>query len=105
MVEPAPQPREQATEWRRPVAVIRRPASLEVVDTDLLRGMYVPARLREERRYVAARTGPLAVEDGLATLGGLGVEAALRRRGCRDGELVEVQGRQLRRDEVGRATH
>ena len=97
--------REETTERRCAVASIRRPARLEVVDANLLRRVHVPAGLGEERRNVATRASSAAVEDRLAALRGLGVEAAFWWRGCRDGELVEVEGSELRGDEVGRATH
>jgi len=65
--------------------------------------MFQPG-LGEERRNVAT-CASAAVEERLAALRGLGVEAAFGRRGCRDGELVEVQGSEPRGDEVGRAAH
>jgi hypothetical protein len=64
--------------------------------------MFEPGSVKSGGTWqLAHRPRPLS----LAALRGLGVEAAFWWRGCRDGELVEVEGSELRGDEVGRATH
>src|SRR5439155_3623827 len=63
--------------------------------------MHVPARLGKERWDVAhiALRGP--IEDGAASVGGSRVKGAWWRRRRRNSELVEVQRRQLRGNQVG----
>src|SRR5262249_28388909 len=63
--------------------------------------MQVPPRLGVDRRYVAGRALRLTGEDGFAARGGGLVEAALRRRRSRYRELVDLERRKLRRDEIG----
>src|ERR1051325_4526804 len=67
--------------------------------------MEVVPGLGEERRDVAGRALPSAVEDFFAAPGRCRIETALGRRRRRDGELVEVQRPQLRGDQVGGAAY
>ena len=100
VIEAALLAREQTLEGRGPVAAIRRPLGLEIIDADLGAGMHLPARLGVERRHIAGCASPLALEDHLAPLGG---RAVIRGRGWHgrwDGELVEVEGGELGSDTV-----
>src|SRR5919198_4835336 len=85
---------------RRPVAERRGAVGLEVVDADLLAGVEVPAGVAELRRHVAARAASLAVEDRLAASRGGAVDALGVRH--RQRELVQVERRELRGDQVAR---
>ena len=59
-----------------------------------------PSRLREERRHVATRALRLPVEDRLPALRGGLIERLLGRLRSGDRQLVVVQRRELRRDDV-----
>src|SRR3954449_4400440 len=100
VIEAALQPREQSTERRRAIALVRRALRLEVVDANLGRLVEVPARLGEQRLDVAARASRAAGEDLLACFGRAWIKAAGRRTRRIERELVELQRRQLRRDEI-----
>src|SRR5207302_2342370 len=97
VIEAALGVREKPAQGRRAVAPIGRPLRLEIVDPDLRAGVQVPAGLGEERRHVALRAARLALEEALAALGRLLVEATLGRARRTQCELVEVQGRELGR--------
>ena len=53
----------QRPQRRRPVALVRRPHRLEVVDADLFGRMQVPPRFSENRWYVACGAFCLVVEE------------------------------------------
>jgi hypothetical protein len=63
--------------------------------------MQVPARLGEQRFYVAARAAGLALEQLVAALGCFRIERSGRRVWRLQAELIQVQRRELGRDEVG----
>src|SRR5882724_5075313 len=86
------------------VVIVGGAAGLEVVDPDLLGGVQVPPGLGVERGHVAVGAAGLA-ENLLAALSGGGIEAAGGRRRRRDGELIEVEGRELRRHPVDVGLH
>ena len=81
-------------ERRRPVALVRRPLRLEVVDADLVRRvcMFQPGSVNSGGTWQLAQSR-LAVEQRLPALGRGGVEAPRRRLRGREGELVELQRR------------
>src|SRR5439155_24533936 len=66
-----------------------------------VRRVQVPARLGKDRWHVAGRAARSPVEDGCSTLGRGPIERSIRGGRRRDRELVEVQRRQLRRNEIG----
>lgn len=82
------------------VSSIWRPLGLEVVDADLLRLVRIPARFREQRRYVAGATARLAIENLFAIPGHRLIETACGRLGRGQRQLVEVEGGKLGRDAV-----
>src|SRR5262249_45663628 len=91
----------QARQRRGAVAMVGIARGLEVVDADLRGGVRVPAGLRVERRGAGGGAAGLAREELAAASRRARIEAAGRRARGGDGELVEVQGRQLRGDQIG----
>src|SRR5215469_7854001 len=87
------------------VHVRRRAVGLKRVHTDLARSVQVVSRLRKERWYMASRTFSLSIEDVLAALRRGCVEATLGWLRSGDRQLIEMQGAELRRDQVRRETH
>src|SRR5205823_13684563 len=83
-----------------PVAAIRRARSLEIIDADLRAGVHVPPRLGVERRDVALGALGDAFEHCLSALCRCLVETAFRRPRRGQRELILVEARKLRRDQV-----
>ena len=95
--------RPEAAQRRRSIALVRRALGLEVVDADLLRGVQVPARLRVERRHVARGAARLSRRRAPAPRSAAAAsKLAARRLGARQRELIEMERRQLRRDQIAR---
>src|SRR5437763_2870223 len=101
VIEPALLMRPEPRQWRGAVHVRRRAVRLERVDADLGGRVQVVARLGEERRHVAARAPRLAVEQRLAAARRRRTEGAGERLRCGDGQLIEMQSRELRGQPVG----
>src|SRR5262245_29857325 len=88
-----------------PVAVIGGPVSLEVLNTDLVPRTQIPAGFAASGLDMAARTVGFAAEKCAPALRGGCVETPrrwLRRRNC---QLVKMQCRQFRGDQVGVMLH
>src|SRR5947207_8944432 len=80
---------EKTLEGCRPVELlVGRTARLEVVDTDFLRCVHWPTRLRVERRDVTRSTLGLSLEERPAARRRRGIESAFRRLGRPDRALV-----------------
>src|SRR6202521_4462049 len=104
VIEAALLPREQAAQWRGPIAVGGSTIGLKVVDTDFRRRMQIVARFGVERRCLA-RLGSRHGED-LASAGSRRrVVRARGRQWSGDGKLIEMQGGELRCDKVGLLSH
>src|ERR1051326_8263634 len=103
VIEAALLVRPQPGERRRAVLVRRRAVRLERVDAHLLRRVQILPGLRIGRRHVAGRALAPALEHFLSAPRRRDVEAALGSLGRGDGELIEVQCRQLAAHEIGRA--
>src|SRR5262245_5701367 len=84
-----------------PVAVIGGAVSLEVLNTDLIPGTQIPAGFTASRLDMAARTVGLATEEYIPALRGGRVETPRRWLGRRNRQLVKMQRRQFRTDQVG----
>jgi len=80
----------QAFEWRRAVTFVRRTFRLKTVDADLRRRVHVPTRLGEGGRNMAHNALRLTIEDGFTANRGSSVETALRGRGRRNTELIQL---------------
>src|SRR4029077_6211117 len=85
----------QAVERRGTVAIVWRTAPPEVLDADIHSQVHIPSWLSHERRYMAAAAMGFAAEDLLAARSRRVIKAVCRRRGCRQGELVEMERRKL----------
>src|SRR4051812_11792335 len=85
--------------------MVRSAVRLKAVNTHFRRSMHIPAWLGVERIDVAGCTFRAGIEEMLSALRGLVIEAARRRRGSRQGQLIEVQRRQFRSDQVGGVGH
>src|SRR5215475_5962073 len=106
MIEAALGPGKEPLEWRGPIELlVGRATSLEVVDADLGGRVHGPSGLGVQRRDVTGRALGLALEQGLASGGRGGVERILRRLRRGNRELVEMERRQLGRDEIGGVAH
>src|SRR5438876_10921335 len=79
--------------------VVRSPLT-EGIHANLARRMNIVSGFRIERRYAAGRAFSLAVEDFFATSRCVFIEAAGWWLRCGDRQLVEVQSRQLRSNQV-----
>src|SRR5438105_5613171 len=88
-----------------PVTSIGRARGLEVIDADLRAGVHVPSRLAVERGDVALSALGDALEDSLPALCRYLVETAFRRPRRGQRELILVEARKLRRDQVDLALH
>jgi len=91
---------EKGPKGRRTIAPIRRTARLEIVNPDLLSRVHAPPRLCEERWHVASRAPAGAIEHLFPALGRFGIEASIFRLRRRHSQLVEVEGGELRRDQI-----
>lgn len=100
VIEAALGMRPQALQGRGAVAQIGSAARLKIVHADFLGRVQVPARLGKERRNVAGSAPRLPGEELLASGGGVWIEAAARRLGRGNGELIEVQRGKLRSDQI-----
>src|SRR5262249_3646532 len=96
---------EQPPERCGAIALVRRTLRLEFVDSDLRPGVHRPTRLREERLDVAATARRLSEKEVAPTVGGRLIVALLRRFWRRERQLILVERRELRRDEVRRRPH
>src|SRR5207248_3304550 len=83
-----------------PVAVIRSAFGLEVIDSDLLRCVQIPAGFGEQRRHVAAGAARFIFENFFALLCGGAIEASCRRLRCWQRQLVKMQRRKFWSDAV-----
>src|SRR5262249_51709317 len=102
VIEAAPGMCEQTLERWRSIPLVGCAIGLEGIDADLGRRVHVPAWLSVEWRHVTGAAASRAFEEGLATCGCGRIEARCGRCGRDNRELVEVQCRELRRDEIGR---
>src|SRR5215472_11077071 len=85
----------QALERSGAIRLRRAAIRLEIIDAELLRGMHVPSGLCVGRGNMAARA-LLRRKQFLAAPGRGLVKGADGRLGCLEGELIELQRRQLR---------
>src|SRR3954453_8275902 len=91
----------QSRERRGSILTVRRSICLKVIDTDSGSWVHVPARLRPQRLDVAVVALCLSAEQLIASLCGGRIEV-FPGLGfwCFQSELVQVQRRQLPRDQV-----
>jgi len=68
MIETALLVTPQTFQWCGSVSPVRSPIRLKIVNTDLSRRVHVPARLRENRRYMTSRAFRLTEEYYFPTL-------------------------------------
>ena len=90
----------QCAQRRGPVTFVGRALGLKIVNANLLCLVQIPAGLGEERRHMAACTTCLAFENGLTVLSRSEIEAAGRRRGHWQRQLIEMQSWQLGSDAI-----
>ena len=95
----------QAVQRGCPVPLIGRAMGLKIIDADLVGRVQIPTRLGPDGLDVAGGAPRLAAEEGLATGRRLRIEAPRRRRGRREGQLIQVQRRQFRGDQIGLVAH
>src|ERR1700676_3610247 len=105
MIETARLMRPQSLQRARAVFPVRRTVGLEVVNTDFLRGMHVPAGLGVGRRNMAGCALCGVFEHLLAALRRVLVETTLRRLRSGNSKLIEMQGRELAADQIGVVAH
>src|SRR5215831_11311128 len=87
------------------VAVVGGPFSLKVLNIDLIPRTQVPAGFTASGLDMAARTVGLTAEEGVPALRSFGVETPRRWLGRRNRQLVKMQRRQFRADQVGVMAH
>src|SRR4051812_37364324 len=100
MVKAASRPRKETAQRRGAIALIGRAIGLEIVDPDFRRSVLVPTGLGEKRRHMTTGAIGFPFEERLASLGGGSVEAAPRRLGNQQRQLVKLQSCQLGGDQV-----
>jgi hypothetical protein len=100
MKEPAFLVGPESIEWGGAVAVIGGSVSLEVLTTDLVPRMQIPAGFAGDGLHMAARAVGLATEQGVPPCRGCGIETPRRWLGRRNRQLVKMQRWQFRGDQV-----
>src|SRR5262245_11550287 len=88
----------QTFQRRGSIAPVGSAIRLKIVDADFRRCMHVPTRLSENRRHVTRRAFRFTVEYCFSVLGCRRRATRIRRRG--DGELIKMQSRELRSDQI-----
>src|SRR5215471_19646117 len=100
MVKTAFCAREQAPEGRGAIPFVGRAVGLEIVNTDFVWRMHIPPRFGKQRWRMASGATGLAREKRLAAGRRNCIKTASGRLGNMQGELVELQGRELAGDQV-----
>src|SRR5215472_14976238 len=87
------------------IPLVGRTVRLKIVNTNLFWRMEIPSRFREQRRNMTGRTLCLPVEKFPSASGCVHIEASSRRLRSGYRELVKVQRRKLRSDQIRRVAH